>query len=168
MPDFSRAGRAAANLRFVALWSNLESGAMAAERCSVRLQVGRATQRYRGDTEGEGKVAKNPRDHENGDFLVDTGANITIISKEFARDLGLECTGEPKKGALADGKPKWGYWEREVHIRLGGLWWKVPCAIPVEPFDDSAQSEILGMRGLFGRHVFCVSSREMNLFHRAY
>jgi hypothetical protein len=82
-------------------------------------------------------------------FIVDSGADVTILPKWNARDLEISLDGlEPKRGLGAGGMP-YGYyadprWEAEVY--LCGEWTKIPVRFFAS---DDAHGALLGRRGAF-------------------
>jgi hypothetical protein len=82
-------------------------------------------------------------------FIVDSGADVTILPKWNARDLEISLDGlEPKRGRGAGGVP-YGYyadprWEAEVW--LCGEWTKIPVRFFAS---DDAHNALLGRKGAF-------------------
>lgn len=112
----------------------------------------------------ETTVAENvPRHWERKAFVLDTGATYTVITRAVAKELGLnfdKYSVEPL--TLADGSH--GQFHRsEVALYLCGKWIKVNCRIPSRRNEITLPCQ-LGMDGLLGVHLFCVSSDDLHAF----
>jgi hypothetical protein len=151
----------AVNSAFVRVdaWRNMATAV--GQKFLLRLPVGPANRnRYLRDETGRILSPYNIRE---ADFRLDTGAEVTFITRSLASDLELEE--EPAHGfVLADGTRAR---VTQAHIRLciGDLWVRVPCVAAIQSRPDA--ENLLGMKGLLGQHLFCVSAKELHLFHRA-
>ncbi|MBL8231309.1 MAG: retroviral-like aspartic protease family protein [Bryobacterales bacterium] len=84
-------------------------------------------------------------------FVFDTGADITLISRPLALDLGLDLTPPAQPQSIGTCGLPMVVVHRKVRILLQSEWMEIDCVVPVSPFRDE---NLLGMRGLIDRFRF--------------
>jgi len=144
----------------MAKWPNRANRARAA-RVRVRLAVGPGDVNHYRRVGSALILRSSPVE---SDFVFDTGASQTTVSRSVARALRLApLKDKPKRAKMADGR--FALFDQSfVGIRLGGTWRVVPCLIPhlrTEKVDN-----LLGMQGLLNDFLFCLTNHELHLFRR--
>ena len=141
-------------------WPNRTNRARAA-RVRVRLAVGPGDIHHYRQVGNALILRSSPVE---SDFVFDTGATQTTLSRSVARALRLApLKDKPKRAKMADGRFAL-FYQSFVGIRLGGTWRVVPCLIPHSRTD--IVDNLLGMQGLLNELLFCLTNRELHLFRR--
>ena len=128
----------------------------------LRLPVGRADENLV-FTKGTSQVFMGTSVED--DFLLDTGADVTLVSGRIASRLKLTLH-EPSRIGLA-GDSSSPCFQSEVCLNLGGKWLFVPCFVPYPIDPNSSTQNLLGMAGLLDQHMFCLSMDELVVFRRS-
>lgn len=91
-------------------------------------------------------------------FLVDSGADVTMLNDSFAARLGLDLSTMARSTVLGVGGGKAGVYQSELLARLCGRWTRIPVL-----FDPTRDINLLGREGAFDalRLAFLQSSRLM-------
>jgi hypothetical protein len=103
------------------------------------------------------------------DYQLDTGATTTLIPRSDAEWLDLQLDVEQPEdvgvvGPDDDKKRKTvSCFRSRVRIIIPGDWIEIPCLVPESYL---VRDRLLGMDGLLGDCLFCVSCDELHLFRR--
>lgn len=114
----------------------------------------------------ESGYAKNPAIRTSGQsverFVVDTGANVSVITKALAEKLGLNLDASPREATFVDGK-RVPVVDSKIFANIGDKWVELPCIILETPRSEN----LLGLAGLFDRFLFALDRSEFTLFERS-
>lgn len=96
------------------------------------------------------------------EFLFDTGARQTLVSRKLADELNLKYCG------ITEIRVANGEWvsvlEGWIGIKLGGNWYRLPCWI--RESDEDCRPNYLGMEGLLPHFMFCLTAEGVRVFRR--
>ena len=138
-------------------WRNVARVRDREKRFLLRLGVGPVDEaRY---LIGRAGRLLGPREPKVEEFTFDTGAEVTLITRPLALELGLD---EGPIVRLLLPKGSMNVRLSKIRLDIGDAWLDVPCVVPIRARAD--HQNLLGMEGLFGRHMFCVARNELHLF----
>ncbi len=90
-------------------------------------------------------------------FFIDSGADMTIIPLNFARELGFDAwTEEEVMDAYGVGGSNVPYFVRQVNITIGDKKWKIRVACSLR--DDVPF--LLGRKDIFDKFQVCFNDKE--------
>lgn len=96
------------------------------------------------------------------DFVFDTGADQTLLSRKLADKLNLQHWGSTDiRMANGEYMP---VWHGEFCVKLGGNWYTIPCWIRAS--DEHDDENCVGMKGLLPHFMFCLTAEGVRVFRR--
>ena len=130
--------------------------------CIIRVLAGPTREQsiFRDDARG----VWFPLDVIEQDFVLDTGAQVSLISGRVARRLELPQD-SPVELRVVGGAIVAGV-STEINVCIGDNWYTVPCLVrhPVERTDY--MPNLLGMRGILSRFKILVASEQAVFFEK--
>lgn len=94
-------------------------------------------------------------------FVVDTGCEITQITKEIADSLKLKCTGSTGTKTAANNVPVHNDIYQGIEIRISGK----PIRIPIVNINPNSDLVLLGMNAMDQMYIIIRGTETVDLYH---